>query len=88
MRLPASAEPATDGQHSMSPADVAAIEALMGAPLAEAIDIAVREESLWEENEQINAREDAAAASVAAKRANGHAKQSAPTEPQPPGICV
>ena len=83
MRLPASAEPAIDGRHSMSSADVAAIEALMGAPLAEAIDTAVREESLWEENEQINAREEDAAASVAAKRAN-RAKQSAPTEPQPP----
>ena len=80
MRLPASA----DGRHAMSSADVAAIEALMGAPLVEAIDTAVREESLWEENEQINAREEDAAASAAAKRASRHAKQSAPTEPQPP----
>ena len=65
----------------MSPADVAAVEALTGTPLADAIDTAVREESLAEEIELINAREDAAAASDAAKRATRRAKQSAPTEP-------
>lgn len=81
MRLPASAEPAIDGRHSMSSADVAAIEALTGAPLAAAIEIAVREESHAEENEQINAREEAAAALVAAKCAKRRAKQSAPTQP-------
>ena len=50
MRLPASSEPnptqALDGQHSISPADAAAIEALTGASLADAIETAVREESL------------------------------------------
>ena len=62
MRLPASAEPnptqALDGQHSISPADAAAIEALTGASLADAIETAVREESLADEILRINARED------------------------------
>ena len=81
MRLPASAEPnptqALDGQHSISPADAAAIEALTGASLADAIETAVREESLADEILRINAREDEAAASDAAKRA----QKSAATEP-------
>ena len=81
MRLPASAEPnptqALDGQHSISPADAAAIEALTGASLADAIETAVREESLADEILRINAREDEAAASNAAKRA----QKSSATEP-------
>ena len=80
MRLPASAEPnpssADAGQHSISPADAAAIEALTGASLADAIDTAVQEESLADEILRINAREDEAAASDAAKRA----QKSAATE--------
>ena len=71
--------PPSHQAHSMSPADVAAVEALTGTTLADAIETAVREESLAEEIELINAREDAAAASDAAQRCR--AKQSAPTEP-------
>lgn len=63
LRLPGSV--ATD---TLSPADAAAIEAAAGLPLNEAVETAVRVESLADEIKNINARDEAAAASRAAKR--------------------
>jgi hypothetical protein len=72
---------------TLSSVDIAAIEAAAGVPLNKAIETAVRVESLADEIVNINTRDDAAAASRAAKRTkpppttNPSANPSAMAEP-------